>query len=154
MARRPQQGPSIFDDTLLSSSQVRLFGREFNGLSLDTAWLKKMASQSGPGKGGTLATKLDPNDDPKLARIYGFSYEGSYYKLDAPYVFLVHGDGTQIDVEDPSMNHVGVEMMGERFLKEVRMWSYDKVDFSVRIEITSGWLEEILLDAALRLARG
>ncbi|MGF1628617.1 MAG: hypothetical protein ACFCUT_04035 [Kiloniellaceae bacterium] len=141
-------GGSIFDETLLASSQVRLFGRIFQGLKLDPGELKAVNGKRPPHNRNPLTDKLDPDLDPKLARIYGFSYEGSYYKLDAPYVFLVHGDGIEI-VEPSSMADVGVEMKDETFLKGVRMWSYDKVDFSVRIEITSGWLEEILLDAAV-----
>ena len=33
---------------------------------------------------------------PNLARIYGFSYEGVYYGLPGPAIFLVHGAGTQV----------------------------------------------------------
>jgi hypothetical protein len=143
-----QEQVSILDETLLAPSQVRLFGREFKGLLLNPDALQAV-TRSGPHPNrNPLTDKLNPDLEPILARIYGFSYEGSYYKLDAPYVFLVHGPGTEI-VEPSSIAEVGVEMKDEDFLLGVRMWSYDKVDFSVRIEITSGWLEEILLDAAM-----
>lgn len=139
---------SLLDETLLASSQVRLFGREFKGLQLNQDALQALTGGAAGSNRNPLTDKLRSELKPMLARIYGFSYEGSYYKLDAPYVFLVHGPGTEI-VEPASISEVGVEMKDENFLKGVRMWSYDKIDFSVRIEITSGWLEEILLDAAM-----
>lgn len=146
--KTPRGGPSIFDETLLSSSQVRLFGRIFHGLKLDPAGLAELSQNSALPNRNPLTDKLNPDFDPRLARIYGFTYEGSYFKLDAPYVFLVHGEGKAID-EPASMADVGVEIKDATFLKGVRMWSYDKVDFSIRIQVCSGWLEEILLDAAM-----
>ncbi|HIP77302.1 MAG TPA: hypothetical protein EYH07_02410 [Kiloniellaceae bacterium] len=147
--KRPDRDVSIFDETLLASSQVRLFGREFRGLKLDDEGLGAFNDPKRPQNRNPLTDKLDPELDPRLARIYGFSYEGSYYKLDAPYVFLVHSKGEEVKEPDLHIGQIGVEMKDERFLDGVRMWSYDKVDFSVRIQITSGWLEEILLDAAV-----
>jgi hypothetical protein len=35
-----------------------------------------------------------PLQTPNLARIYGFSFEGAYYGLPRPSLFLVHGPGT------------------------------------------------------------
>ncbi|NIA70664.1 hypothetical protein HBA54_18865 [Pelagibius litoralis] len=139
---------SIFDETLLASSQVRLFGRVFRGLKIDEEGLGAFNDDKRPFNKNPLTDKLDPELKPGLARIYGFSFEGSYYKLQAPYVFLVHGPG--VDIKEPtSVADTGIEMKDERFLEGVKMWSYDKVDFSVRIDIVSGWMEEILLDAAI-----
>jgi len=146
--KKPRSGPSIFDENLLASSQVRLFGRIFHGLKLDPEGLATLSHDGPSPNRNPLTDKLNPKIDPRLARIYGFSYEGSYFKLDAPYVFLVHGEGTPIE-EPTSVADVGVEMKDEEFLRGVRMWSYDKVDFSVRIQVVSGWIEEILLDAAM-----
>ncbi len=139
---------SIFDETLLASSQIRLFGRIFRGLKLDDAGLAAIKPGANSANANPLTDKLDKAKDPQLARIYGFSFEGSYYKLQAPYVFLVHGPG--IDIKEPtSLKDIGIEMKDEQFTEGVKMWSYDKVDFSVRIDVVSGWLEEILLDAAI-----
>lgn len=43
------------------------------------------------GNNNHLAEQLD--DDAQLARIYGFAYEGTYYELPEPAIFLVHGEG-------------------------------------------------------------
>lgn len=140
-------GESIFDETILASSHVRLFGRPFTGLEIKVDEFKELAGKRSHRR-NPLTDKLDKELSPTLARIYGFSYEGNYYKLDAPYVFLVHGEGEAVEIPS-NMQQVGVELMDEHFLDGVRMWGYDKVDFSIRIEIVSGWLEEILLDAAM-----
>jgi hypothetical protein len=34
--------------------------------------------------------------DAKFARIFAISYEGKFYTLSAPAIFLVHGDGSPI----------------------------------------------------------
>ncbi|WP_322097024.1 hypothetical protein, partial [Pelagibius sp.] len=112
---------SIFDETLLASSQVRLFGRFYRGLRLDEDGLGALNDDSRPQNRNPLTDKLRSELDPRLARIYGFSYEGSYYKLDAPYVFLVHGEGEEINEPDLHIGKVGVEMKDERFLEGVRM---------------------------------
>jgi hypothetical protein len=140
-----------FLETLLDPSLVRLFGRPFGGLTLSHA---EPAAKSGKSalKPSPLGECLKAENDPRLARIYGFSYEGSYYKLSKPYVFVVHGDGTKVgEVED--MSALGVEFRrDEKFFDDVVMWAYDKVDMSVRIDIVSGPLDEILLDPALTSA--
>jgi hypothetical protein len=82
-----------------------------------------------------------------LARIYGFSYQGNYYKLATPTVLLVYGEGEPIppSIQPVALSLVGVEFKDETFSDEVRMWSQDQTDYSVRIDITPGWLEDILL---------
>jgi hypothetical protein len=94
-----------------------------------------------------LTDKLVPELKPKLARIFGFSYEGHYYKLPDPRVFLVHGDGTPVNPGSDAaveLGDLGIEYHEQFFAAGVTMWAYDKVDMSLRIDISSGWLEDIL----------
>ena len=153
-----------FGETLLAPSMIRMFGREFEGLTIDVASLRVLSSGLGktinPFVRNPLMDKLtladgratdDERISPRLARIYGFSYEGNYYKLARPTVFLVHGKGEEVLAgQNPnlSLSILGVEFKDQVFADGVLMWAYDKIDMSIRIDITSGQLEDILLDCA------
>jgi len=132
---------------LFSSGGVRLFGRPFNGLQVGDLGIN-------PTSNNPLQVMLgqkfsDPANPPQLARIYGFSYLGNYFKLAEPLVFLVFGEGTVIESgcpkPDNSLDNVGVEIKGLEFTDGVRMWIADQADIAVRIDITVGWLNDILL---------
>lgn len=100
--------------------------------------------------------------DARLARIYGFSYEGAYFDLPRPVVFLVHGAG-QPAVRDsrvtgasateaqlaraprkPSVSGVAAADFG--IADDIRVWSYDKADYTIRMDIETGMFEQVLLD--------
>ncbi|MGH6900423.1 MAG: hypothetical protein ACREJ5_28395 [Geminicoccaceae bacterium] len=101
---------------------------------------------------------------PRLARIYGFSYEGHYYDLARPAIFLVHGPGndpeatrpgttlpeSRVDRAPADADRTGVANTARSFSHDMRVWSYDKGDFSIRLDPESGPLEQILLQAELR----
>jgi hypothetical protein len=106
-----------------------------------------------PASGNPLAAAIRAaraaGNAPSLARIYGFSYLGNYFKLAEPLVFLVYGLGVEVTSESSlpgnSLDLVGVEFKYEGFTKNVRMWTADQLDISVRIDITIGWMKDILL---------
>ena len=82
--------------------------------------------------------------DARFARIYAFSFEGQYYVLPKPAIFLVHGDGT-------AANDIpGVAARDWNFLNDIQAWSYDKADFSIRLDIETGPLDRILLEDAIK----
>jgi hypothetical protein len=97
------------------------------------------------------------NQGALFARIYGFSYEGSYFELASPTLFLVHGEGELVTPKneppeqgsraptDPS--RTGVAAAEFQFSNDMRVWSYDKADFTVRMDVETGMLEQVLLDA-------
>lgn len=120
-------------ETLLAASTIRMFGREFGGLTMNLA--------------GTERSRIDPARHPKLARIYGFSFQGNYFKLSAPTILLVYGDGTLMkrDMQGATLGEIGIEFKDEFFAGDVWMWTALELDFSVRIDISSGWLSEILI---------
>jgi hypothetical protein len=96
-------------------------------------------------------------EDPKLARIYGFGFEGTYYELPNPTVFLVHGKGESVTDENQPEHHAsraptnpslsGLAAADFQFSDDVMMWSYDKADYSIRMDVETGMLEQVLLDA-------
>ena len=97
--------------------------------------------------------------DARIAKIYGFSYEGKYYDLARPTLFLVHGDGDPLAAVSPPApganparaprdpSETGVSVADFQFADDIRFWSYDKGDFSIRMDVSTGTLEDILLEA-------
>jgi len=96
--------------------------------------------------------------DGAFARIYGFSYEGGYYDLPEPVLFLVHGDGISATADnaptasphaaraplDPTVT--GVAAAHFQFADEIRVWSYDKADYTIRMDVLTGMFEQVLLE--------
>ncbi len=95
-------------------------------------------------------------DDARLARIYGFSFEGTYYELPEPAIFLVHGKGESATAGDKPTNQAarapldpsvsGVASAEYQISNDIKVWSYDKADYSIRMDVMTGMLEQILLD--------
>ena len=151
-------------ETLLTATGIKLYGRLELGLTLNA-----------PGTGGQLgannflANQLNAKG-ATLARIYGFSYEGHYYDLPMPAIFVVHGPGSPVDVgarDRSTVDTSGVITKEWEFSSrpgtpgsgnkaavvgppDLMMWEYDKGDFSLRLDIESGPLEQILLATCLR----
>lgn len=154
-------------ETLLSTSAVLLYGRKVLDLQL--------VQQVTPPSSGTIDThpqglgeneffrkQLDEETGrpvPTLARIYAFSYDGHYYDLPSPAIFLVHGDGEPAETRVPgsrqsvapeSANNTGVATQSYSFSEDMQVWSYDKGDFSLRMDVATGTLEQILLGLEAR----
>jgi hypothetical protein len=153
-------------ENLLTPSNVILYGRVVQGLLLDPAGLSPRR-----GWNDFLKRQLEgEGKDAKFARIYAISFEGSFYNLPKPMIFLVHGDGAPIrgagvsvlladaPKERPTADDSG--MAGRDFDFEasetgsgpghdLRYWEYDKDDVSLRLDVVSGSLDEILVDATL-----
>jgi hypothetical protein len=100
---------------------------------------------------------------PKLARIYSFSFEGGYYALPRPPIFLVHGPGIPTGSwSNPStVDQSGVAGREWDFSgntggglapdpNDLVYWEYEKGDFSLRLDLDAGPFEQILLQMALR----
>lgn len=141
----PGASPPFLRESLFAPSTVRLFGRLFEGLQLGELGIN-------PESNAPLLRFLrseEASKRAKLARIYGYSYLGNYYKLLEPAVFLVQGDGTPVTPGQAPipLSVTGVEFKDEVFAQEVRMWAADQLDMAVRIDITIGWLKDILLEA-------
>jgi hypothetical protein len=124
-------------ETLLAASEVKLYGREISDLSV------KAGGATVLGANAFLKQQLTASN-PKFARIYAFSFEGQYYVLPKPAIFLVHGNGADAS-GDP-----GVAAKGWDFLSGIKAWSYDKADFSIRLDIETGPLDKILLEDAVK----
>lgn len=140
-------------ETILQVSSVFLFGRELEDLVIRRPALPNERVQRG-GANRFLQNQLQ-DDHARLARIYAFSYEGSFYELARPAIFLVHGVGR--DPEYPpatdertsrapsSVEQTGLPAQIGSFAKDIRVWVYDKGDFTMRLDALTGTFDEVLL---------
>jgi len=126
---------------------------------------KEVPRRGGRGRGRNNQLDDQLGGDAQFARIYGFSYEGTYYELPNPTLFLVHGtgvsatDGNQPKDRfgddfpdkhasrapiDPSVS--GVAAADFQFADDIRVWAYDKADYTIRMDVETGMFEQVLLD--------
>lgn len=172
-------------ESLLSTTNVLLYGRVLDDLQIAHPEVPSPfhdgpaadcpgveVHQQGLGANRFLREQLEhrgPEDvdeeerdfDARLARIYGFSYEGQYFDLAVPAIFLVHGEGAIAErpVGDrprasraPEVaDRSGTGAQEHSFSDDMRVWSYDKGDFSLRMDVDAGPLDQILLEAELAL---
>lgn len=157
-------------ETLLGQSTIWLFGREMADIKIIPKAYNKIpdnddaadAADTPVQRGGThnnlLLSQLSA-DGATLARIYAFSYQGAFYDLPRPTIFVVHGRG--IDPEGSSLaplpdqatlsrmpaasGRTGLGSMGGSFTGEIRVWAYDRADFTARLDIETGSFDTVLL---------
>lgn len=156
-------------ETLLSPTNVLLFGRVLADLEIKTAAGIHDPFVKARAGGNQFLDKQLGAADPKFARIYGFSYAGLYYELETPALFLVHGDGadavTTAGTDLPAAASAAAKAANKRlarapdnpsrtglaatdfhFADGLSVWSFDKGDFSIRMDVSTGPLDQILLD--------
>jgi hypothetical protein len=161
-------------ETLLSPSNILIFGRVVEDLVVGPS------ATGGPrhspfvvdraGGDRDLENRLT-TDNPTIARIYSFSYEGTYYDLPKPALFLVHGPGKLVTKapaprrRDDNGNEVvlpvpppeparapgepsltGVAAADFQFVDGIMAWSYDKADHTIRMDVEAGEFEDVLLN--------
>lgn len=100
-------------------------------------------------------TLRQAEDGGLFARIYGFSFEGHYYKLPRPLLFLVHDVGSSRDPEEPdsggwrqfNTRFVGVEGKDWQFGSDIRVWAVDKHDIAICLDLDIGSYDQVLLQS-------
>ena len=136
---------------MLSPSAVKLYGREISGLGV-----KLDAAGTALGANSFLRSQLEAAG-ARFARIYGFSFQGTYTQLNKPVILLVHGEGVTAQpsaaqskqgsqLPASPVDNSGVAAKDWDFSADVRIWEYDRADFSLRLDVDSGPLERILID--------
>ncbi|WP_170516187.1 hypothetical protein [Ruegeria atlantica] len=140
-------------ETLLSFSEVLIFGRVLEDLDYEPK------TKTGKGNNKHLGAQFADvgNDKAQFAKIYGFAYEGTYYDLPEPVIFLVHGDGTPVNgannlpgnlasraPTEPSVG--GVAAADFQIANDIKVWNYDKADQTMRMDVMTGQFEQVLLD--------
>lgn len=138
-------------ETLLSHSNIWLYGRVVEDLNI--AGSHNPFVQARVSQNNFVENQLT-GEDANFARIYGISYEGTYYELPWPVILLVHGDGAEAESapgaarvarapDNPDRSGQGAQDFS--FADELRVWAYDRADFSIRIDVESGTFEELLI---------
>lgn len=135
-------------ETLLNASSVLLFGRLVDDLRIEAS-----ASESGhDGPSGHLEQQFRAKD-PNFARIYGFGQDGIYHLLPTPALFLVHGPGTPAADALSGLKARGgdggpadgqAQPVGPLLPDDMMVWSYDRADYSIRLDIRTGTLDQLL----------
>ena len=136
-------------ENLFSPGLIRLYGREFTGLKLgdNISESKHPVSAAAP----LIDALTKTASEPRLARIYALSFEGRFYILRQPSVFLVHGPGEPVPPEAPPPSKTefsGVAARDWDFEGDVRVWKYDRLDYTLRCDIDTGPLEDLLVNTA------
>ena len=130
-------------ETLLDASKIVLFGYILDDLKHNPIKDDDFEKQKG-GNNHFLANQLNNGKGTKFARIYGYSYVGKYLELEVPTVLLVHGSGTPVAKSGAELT--GVAAQDFEFSSDLCSWSYDQSDFSIRLDMSSGPLSQLLLD--------
>ncbi|WP_299949154.1 hypothetical protein [uncultured Ruegeria sp.] len=132
----------------------------------DQLFIEQDDRRRGRGVNNFIGDQL--GGDARLARIYGFAYDGTYYEMPEPTIFLVHGHGesatggnlpygfkldkagedtTQQTARAPMNPSVsGVAAADYQIASDIRVWNYDQADYTLRMDIAAGQIEEVLLD--------
>ena len=145
----------VIQDGLVNVQRGNRFGNSFwvqtspNAAARQT--FRNAGGRRGLGRNSQLDNELD--NDSCFARIYGFSYEGTYYELPNPTLFLVHGEGESATDDnspgilasrapnDPSQS--GVAAADFQIADDIRVWAYDKADYTIRMDVETGMFEQV-----------
>ena len=131
-------------ETLLDASKVVLFGFVMDDLKHQPLSAKSAKDEKGVGNTHLLADQLNNGTGTKFARIYGYSYVGKYYELEVPTILLVHGNGTLVKNLNAELTAIAAQDFD--FAGTLKSWAYDQADFSIRLDMSSGPLSQLLLD--------
>lgn len=84
------------------------------------------------------ASSEDEADAPTVALIYAYGFEGHYYRLSKPRIMIVEGMGSPYDpaAGDPAA------LIGQLF-----MWRVSKHTQTISIDVESGTIERLVLEA-------
>lgn len=145
-------------ETLLTPSSIKMYGRAMT----DILFNYTDDPTVGPGANNFLRDQLaQAAPAPMFARIYAFSFEGAFYQLARPPIFLVHGPGIPVGnwPQPSTMDQAGVaarewDFSGNLGNADLVYWEYEKGDFSLRLDLDAGPFEQILLQTALRSGTG
>jgi hypothetical protein len=147
---------SSLGETFLESTTMLLFGKRFLGLT----YVSPSSAGSTEGGGDDLSASQGPvrsilddiGDAGSFARIYGFSYQGSYYKLPRPVLFLVRSEGTPAAPEGDGLQFstrlTGVESKDWQFGSDILVWAVDTHDVAVRLDLEVGNFAQVLLQSS------
>ncbi len=129
-------------ETLLGASRVNLIGYPMEDLQIKSVPANDPTKQT--GKNHFLADQLNNGKNVGFARIYGYDYASKYFELEVPTIMLVAGEGKAL--RGLKRDSTGLAAQNFRFSDDMRVWDYDQGDFSIRLDMSSGPISQLLLD--------
>ncbi len=145
-------------ESLLHISNIFLFGMVVEDLDFKIP-KKDIKGRKMPGGKGDNNQLGDQKiyKDSRFARIYACSYEGAFYELPWPVLFLVRGEGDSVTDGNLPKGHwsraptdpskTGLPTTDFQFSDDVKYWRCDKSDYTIRMDVETGMFEQVLLDA-------
>lgn len=140
-------------ETFFEPTRLRLFGKPFAALTYDRDAMKdEFVKYTAPAQDQDLAMPprriertLRRGTGP-FARIYSFSFEGHYYKLPRPLLFLVTGKGEKVEFDAKT---TGIEARDWKFSEDLRVWTVDRKDLALCLDVEVANYEQLLLDSMI-----
>lgn len=159
-------------ETLVSQTKIWLFGRKLDDIKImPAAYAAPPGNELAGNTADTPPLRSQNNfllnqvraEGAALARIYAFSYEAAFYDLGRPAIFLVHGDGIDpegapftFDLDQRIYSRMpaetgrsGLASMSGSFARGMKVWAYDRADFTLRLDLEGGSFDTLLLSAEL-----
>ena len=79
-----------------------------------------------------------------------FAFEGTYYQLPRPTVFVVRGAATPVANNTSTVEDIGLADRGVDFISGLHYWTTDASEFTSRIDIENGSFKSVLLEENIR----
>jgi hypothetical protein len=95
---------------------------------------------------GVMSIGGDPGKEMTIGIIYGYAYEGHCYDLPKPKIMLIRGFPQDVLPGDCDYDQKGGSPNGGTAYK---VWIVDKLDPCIDIDVSQGYVEELVLDANL-----
>lgn len=133
-------------ETLASDATIHLFGRVVTDLALVNA--------PPPTPGPVAATLGNANSLPAkkgapsgaIARIYAFAFQNEYVELASPALFVLYVQGNPVA---PTLDLAGVSRIPDNLNPDLTVWTVERDDTTVRLDVTAGTFARVLLDYEL-----
>jgi hypothetical protein len=128
---------------LLSHTVIRIFGHRYTGLSIGDLGIP-------PTSNDPLSTRLRSAGpgDCGLALIYGYTYHGKFVTLRQPTIMLVWGPGVTLGDGDTAVaSSLGVAFKGRAFALGITMWTANRADIGICVDVSHGFVKDLLRDA-------
>jgi hypothetical protein len=117
------------------------------------------AQQEGYLGSSQLVAAMD-RGDLRLAHIFGFAHEGRYTPMHVPALFLVHTNGQDVlaagetEIDPARLGLAHLEKGNLTFASDLKFWTYDRGDETIRLDVSTGTLLQLVVDAETGPAGG
>ena len=137
----PPSGPperrSPDPKSLLGAGDIRLFGVVVEDLVFQPGGAS--AGETGLAEGDAMLRARLHQRGGRFARIYGFTYEGTFYLMPRPALFLVHSKGEPVTT-------TLADQLALSLPDALRSWTSDVFDHNVRLDVSVGSMRDIALE--------